>query len=69
MSLKMLVLQHSIFQGKPILSTPCLFEIHKTDQPWVAYRQFVNIFGPTGLMSYLDPRLLRLNQLLLTEYR
>ncbi len=52
------------FQGKPILIDTLSFEIHKTDQPWVAYRQFCQHFlAPLVLMSYLDPRLLRLNQL------
>lgn len=51
--------------GKPILIDTLSFEIH-TEEPWVAYRQFVEHFlCPLSLMSYTDVRLGRLFQLYL----
>lgn len=51
-------------KGQAIFIDTLSFELLKTDQPWVAYRQFCQHFlAPLALMTYLDPRLGRLNQL------
>jgi hypothetical protein len=51
------------FRGsQPIFIDTLSFEIYKENQPWKAYRQFVQHFlAPLSLMSYTD---IRLNQLL-----
>ncbi|MDH3376070.1 MAG: SAM-dependent methyltransferase [Gammaproteobacteria bacterium] len=49
-------------RGKPIFIDTLSFERRKTDEPWVAYRQFCQHFlCPLALMCYTD---IRLNQIM-----
>lgn len=48
--------------SKPVLIDTLSFEIYKSGEPWIAYRQFCQHFlAPLALMAYCD---IRLNQLL-----
>src|SRR5574338_267074 len=49
------------YKGKPVLIDTLSFERYKTDEPWIAYRQFCQHFlAPLALAAYVDIRLLKL---------
>lgn len=49
------------YNGKPILIDTLSFEVYREGYPWVAYRQFCEMFlAPLALASYVDERLLDL---------